>query len=81
MLNFHKIKLLFLWPYNGILKKGMESPLTEIDIPDISKEESSHHNLAWYQKLCQKNQKVEEHGVKKIDLHRALVYDFLQSSW
>ena len=59
----------------------MESPLTEIDIPDISKEESSHHNLVWYQKLCQKNQKVEEDRVKKIDLHRALAYDFLQTSW
>jgi hypothetical protein len=77
-----KIKLLFLWPYNGILRKGMKNPLTETDIPDISKEESSNYNLLWYQKLCQKNQEIEQHGVKKsINLHRALVHDFFKSSW
>jgi hypothetical protein len=61
----------------------MKQPLTEDDLPDISQEESSKYNLVWFEHIWKKSQQQQETAIQKghPNLHRALVRDFLKSSW
>jgi hypothetical protein len=60
----------------------MKQPLTEDDLPDISQEESSKYNLVWFEQIWKKSQQQQTAIPKKHpSLHRALIRDFLKSSW
>jgi hypothetical protein len=81
-------RLFFHWPY-ALLRLGMQRTIQEEDLPEISVNDSSKHNLLWFEKLWQQElsrvkglqQKRKDHGQVKPSLQRALIVDFLKSTW
>ena len=85
-------KICFTWP-EQLLKKGMLKPLEEKDLPSLAKEEESRYNRTALEKIWQDEvERVESlkeklpNGSRKRansrpSLQRALIVDFLKSTW
>jgi len=70
-------KAIFSWPY-ALLKMGLERPLTEMDLPDISEADTSAYNRIYFEKLW--DEEKRQHPDKPL-LQRALLKDFFKSVW
>ena len=79
-------KILVLWPW-PLLKLGVERPLEEEDLPQISIEQSASFNRVRFEKLWQNEVKRVEgiiqssNNALRPSLHRALAVDFFKSTW
>ena len=78
-------RLFFHWPY-ALLRLGMQRTIEEQDLPNISIYESSTHNLLWFervwnQELMRVQMKNKTDAQVKPSLQRALIMDFLKSTW
>ena len=70
-------KAIFAWPY-ALLKLGMERPLTESDLPDISEADTSAYNRIYFERLWE--QEKRKHPDNPM-LQRALLKDFFSEIW
>lgn len=70
-------KAIFAWPY-ALLKLGLERPLTESDLPEISKEDTSAYNRIYFERLWEEEKRLHP---EKPMLQRAVMKDFFKSIW
>ena len=70
-------KLIFTWPYK-LLKIGLERPLGERDLPEISEVDSSKFQRNLFERIWEAEKKRDP---QNPSLHRALLVDFFRSTW
>lgn len=73
-------RLVYIWPY-PLLELGMKRPLTDIDLPDIDKVDSSHYNRNYLEQLWQAEKKKCKKSGQQPQLWKALLKDFFTSQW
>lgn len=76
-------RLLFLWPYD-LIQRGqrLQRPITEMDLPQVLKEDSSSYNLCIIEQLWEHEQKrCACSSKKRPNLHRALFYHYISTMW
>ena len=79
-------RLFFLWPYD-LIRKGLDSPIEECDLPDVLPEDSSKYNLDIIEKVWEKEKercrrKSETSQVElRPNLHRALLLHYINTMW
>ena len=70
-------KLVFSWPYS-LLKRGLERPLGEFDLPEILESDSSKCQRNYFERIWEaEKQRDPQHP----NLHRALVVDYFKETW
>src|SRR3569832_1388452 len=72
-------KLFFLWPY-PLLKLGMERPLEDKDLYNITSEDSSVYQRDYLARLW-KNEKDRTPKGQRPNLHRVILKDYFKSVW
>lgn len=70
-------KLVFSWPFS-LLKIGLERPLEELDLPEISEVDTSKHQRNYFEEIWETERK---RCPEKPSLRRALLMDYLKSTW
>ncbi len=76
-------RLLFLWPYD-LIQRGqrLHRPITEMDLPQVLKEDSSSYNLCIIERLWDHEQKhCASSNKKRPSLHRALFCHYISTMW
>ena len=80
-------RLFFTWPY-PLLKLGMQRPLEESDLPEITLADTSAYNLRIITELFNREMELAQQRAAKRkgtavapSLHRAFVMDFLRTVW
>ena len=70
-------KLIFKWPY-PLLKLGMQRPLEEADLADVTEIDTSVYNLEYFLRVWENER---QRNPKRPSLHRALLVDYIRSIW
>jgi ATP-binding cassette subfamily C (CFTR/MRP) protein 4 len=81
-------RLFFHWPY-ALLHLGMQQTIQEQDLPEISQDDSSQHNLLWFEQIwnqelirVQTLEKEKKTNTRfRPSLLRAVVLSYLKSTW
>jgi hypothetical protein len=73
-------RLTFSWPLS-LIRKGLEEPLEEKDIPEILEEEDSDRNRKKFEAVWQDEVKSARKAGRRPSLHLALVKLYLRSLW
>ncbi len=75
-------RILFLWPYD-LIQRGqrLHRPITEMDLPQVLKEDSSNYNLGIIEQLWEYEQKRSSKNKQRPNLHRALLYHYISTMW
>lgn len=74
-------RLFFLWPW-PLLKLGLERPLTDADLAEVSEEDSSRYNLEFWQSLWDPaTASTTRGGGGRSHLSWPMFREFVRSTW